>query len=794
MTNESVKTISRFMILVIVMVTLVYPVFAVSAFAEDVLEPSAAEAASGAAQSEAYAENVGSFGSVTFADESRLEDVRQIRVPFPNVSDERIEWDFPYSDDFFRLPSAEFSMTMARGSMGLTVSAFRSDAGAVPLQYETYLLGAGFTHIRGFGYDSPPREDSLSGVFGMKRIDDCTIIAAAACGQGYGNEWASNFKVGSNERHSGFAQAAALFEEQLAQYLKDTGIEGRKKLWISGFSRASAVGNILAADMIAGGAYDDVYAYLFGVPRTTGQPVPYAGIYNICGQYDPVPSVPLQSWGYERYGTDLYTPAQESDADFTRFALSAKEIGLRLDGKGFRNNPEVNYQLRLILESLGEFFPDRDDYVRQLQDLLADAVINHSEDHVLELLTTAFENFNPEKSQDRAKTETFVNYLGYIVGQHLRAEQRQVDDGSWDPEETLAANLALEHLPSTYIRWLFSEDDPQKIFCGSVTSRRLSMIGPVGITVLKDGCEISRIDINGKVSYPLEQNSDGSSRDPGVFIMRNENITVISLPNDAEYYVRIDAPMRCTVTFYDLIISPERLATEAGKITLGAVSEGSYGFHIVPDAEIPLSPDEIAGNYTRLGSSDYDYSPIAVMNDELEATKIYFMSMKRVYGLAIRVVVGFILFLTGCLFMHLIHRHLEKRGHPPFSKWYIIIPHLITIVGLMILTAIFTYHLFVIDKVRVVCGSFTMLSIFLLALRGTLRYRRKSSILLTSTLFFLFSITFLFLNRTEKLTFSWVSMTVFAIAVGLLTAAAVRTFREPSEEPRNSDLQSRSSL
>ena len=270
-------------------------------------------------------------GPVTFADESGLVEVQQIHLPFPDVTGQKTEWDFPYSDEFFSLPSDEFCITMARGSMGLTLSAFRSNTESMSSQYETYLREAGFTNIYSFGYDKPPTEDSLSGVIGMKRIGDTTVIAAATCGQGYGNEWASNFKVGDGERHDGFSQAAGLFEEHLAGYLKDHGIKGKKKLWVSGFSRASAVGNILAADMIESGEFEDVYAYLFGVPRTTKQPVRYKGIYNICGQYDPVPSVPLQSWGYERYGTDLYTPARESNTDFSRFALSANAVGIRLD-------------------------------------------------------------------------------------------------------------------------------------------------------------------------------------------------------------------------------------------------------------------------------------------------------------------------------------------------------------------------------------------------------------------------------------------------------------------------------
>ena len=768
MKNRCRKMIHQIAAVIFVLILLIQGPFSVSVFAEEEIAP------------EASVENTFEPAPLIFADESRLGKVKQIRVPFPNMSDVMIEWDFPYADSFFSLPSEEFSITMARGSMGLTLSAFRSgDASASP-QYETYLRGAGFTDIYSFGYDKAPSEDSLSGVIGRKRIGDCTVIAAAACGQGYGNEWASNFKVGSGERHEGFQAAARLFEQHLTQYLNDREIKGSKKLWVGGFSRAAAVGNILAADMIDSGEFDEVYAYLFGVPRTTKQPVRYQGIYNICGQYDPVPAVPLQSWGYERYGSDLYTPAQESNAEYTAFALSAKAVGNRLDEKGFRNNPEINYQLRLILESFGEFFLDSGAYCDKMQGLLADAVLNQSDAHVFELLTEAFDGFKPETAQDRAKIDTFVDYLGYIVGQHLRADQRQIEDGSWDPDETLAANLALEHMPVTYIRWLFSDQEPQKIFAGSCVSRRITAIGTFNAAVLKDGRAVTRIDKNGRISYPLEKGSDGTSRDPGVFMMRNENVTVVSLPNDAEYTLRIETDKRRTLTLYDLIISPETLATEAGRISLASMSAGSYDFTVTPGREIPVPPEAAAGKYIPLGSSDYEYSPTAVMNDELEATRHYFMSMKRVVRLAIDVVLGLVLYLLACLITHLVHRHMEKRGHPPFSKWFVIMPYLTTIAGLTVLSAMLTYHLFAIDMARIVCASFTVFTIFLLSLRGTLRYKRRGSILLTTFLFVLFAITFLFFDRTEKLAFSWVSMTIFALTVALLSVAAVRTFREPS--------------
>ena len=93
-------------------------------------------------------------------------------------------------------------------------------------------------------------------------------------------------------------------------------------------------------------------------------------------------------------------------------------------------------------------------------------------------------------------------------------------------------------------------------------------------------------------------------------------------------------------TFYDLLISPEKLATEAGKMNLATMSAGSFEFVVVPDKKITLSPDELSGNFTMVGSSDYEYSPTAVMNDELEAeintnidyNKIYDKATKE-YGM-----------------------------------------------------------------------------------------------------------------------------------------------------------------
>ena len=207
MKNKTGIDTLRTAVILLLMITLALTAFCVSASAAEDPPPESGD------------RDASASAPVVFADDSLLGEVRQVRVSFPDTMDEKvIEWDFPYSDAFFSMPSSMFSMTMAQASMGLTVSAFRSPL--LSFQYETYLRGAGFTEITGFGYDKAPSEDSVSCVIGMKRIGDCTVIAAAACGQGYGNEWASNFKVGEGDRHEGFNAAARLFEDQLAQPLR----------------------------------------------------------------------------------------------------------------------------------------------------------------------------------------------------------------------------------------------------------------------------------------------------------------------------------------------------------------------------------------------------------------------------------------------------------------------------------------------------------------------------------------------------------------------------------------------
>lgn len=55
--------------------------------------------------------------TVVFSDEAPIKHVRVAKFPFLDTMTVAFTWGFPYSDRFFEIPSNEFSITMAQGSL-----------------------------------------------------------------------------------------------------------------------------------------------------------------------------------------------------------------------------------------------------------------------------------------------------------------------------------------------------------------------------------------------------------------------------------------------------------------------------------------------------------------------------------------------------------------------------------------------------------------------------------------------------------------------------------------------------
>ena len=622
----------------------------------------------------------------------------------------------------------------------------------------------------------------------MKKIDDFTVIGVVTCGQGYQNEWAGNLIVGDEIRHEGFNDAASLLEVIINEYTARHNIKGKKKIWLNGMSRAAAIANIAAADLIESGEYEDVYAYLFGVPRTTKEPIRYKGIYNICGQFDPVADTPLQSWGYERYGTDLFTPSQESDSEYAVLAGYADKVSRKLTGKKFRNNPEINYQLRLILEFFGEFFPSSSDYASRFQSIMLDTWKNPNENNVRTILQESIMRLDAVSKQEETSRDVFIEYLSYIAADHLRANQRQVETGGWELDESLAANAVIEHRPSTYVKWLFSGISPEQLFLNSISTRKLVFVGDVGVDVFRDGVFCGGIDNNGNVSVAAQTSAD-LPEEPVLFMMRKGEQTVINLPAEEEYSMEVNSGKFTEFTYYDQIMSSSALMEGPGRIHIGTIGSGLCTLNVVPGEPLDELIDGTA-NYTDIIDTDFQCLPSVIMANELQATKYTFLTL----GTAIKIVTAILLMTLMtwimCLIVSRRHRRKIKQGHRPYSDLYIIIPHVFFILIFMVLTQYLTFFLFTIGKARAVCASITMLIIFFLSFRGFMKYRGIRNAAITLFMLILVPLTHLYYRSLPIDTFSYLNMSIYFATVLLLTGIATITFRhkEPEFIPQEPEL------
>lgn len=331
----------------------------------------------------------------------------------------RKEYYFPYSDYMFYINDYEirYGKTLAQASLATAMSAFsdcrmnnkfsetlsENDERRAANIKEVY-QNLKFSNAKFFNYNKALTDSSDKAAFSIAQkyinrgetINDTsqgedTVLAIVVRGGGYGAEWASNFNVINNtnygENHYGFSTAAQSIESAVDDYVKELkqskkGIQGKLKVWITGYSRGSAIANKVAHDIMANGIAgitidtNNMYAYTFATPNvgyTNKKNISYKiyprdkGIFNIVSPLDIVPRVPLSKWNYGKYGHTLYLPTDNYPSLWEKYCdLSGKS----LTGK---NTPISTYQKSVVnaLESMAEIIAsDQVAYRIQLQDIL----------------------------------------------------------------------------------------------------------------------------------------------------------------------------------------------------------------------------------------------------------------------------------------------------------------------------------------------------------------------------------------------------------------------------------------
>ena len=304
-----------------------------------------------------------------------------------------------FDDAFFYKSNETYQNALAVMSLGLELTAFSHPK--YDSQY-TEQLGnneraenlknayekLGFSNARYYNYNTPLSDcsDKVAFSFATKEITNetntDTLVAVVLRGGGYGAEWGSNFYVGDAGNSTGFYFAARRVLQDLRSYLATADVKGELKLWITGYSRAAATANILAhyinGDVQRDGVLDgsgkavlfkNVYAYTFATPNgyrtANADNVCDNNIMNIVSDNDLVVRVPLEQWGFYKYGRTYILNTKLNRYVEKRFGdLTGQELTCY----------NAKYELESFLDLIHEAIPSTKEYVDDVQTTLVSAL------------------------------------------------------------------------------------------------------------------------------------------------------------------------------------------------------------------------------------------------------------------------------------------------------------------------------------------------------------------------------------------------------------------------------------
>lgn len=304
---------------------------------------------------------------------------------------------------------------------------YQADSG-VPDYMESLLAQLGFENASTASYEYRSEViDQLAAVFqpngtdvtaytiASKHITNSTtgekkLLLTVAVRGSYGTEWLSNLQMGISSGiaegltlgegdHSGFSETSFELTTAINNYLEtlqktdpDAAL-GNVSLFLCGHSRGGAAVNLAAAyfDKVAAGfeeaqaaieaadgeldLTDDfvhsgsIYCYAFATPGVTdnadSRSDAYGNIYNILNPSDLVPRMPLASWGYSRYGHDLWLPEVGMDG-FDQTFDEVKEMFSEIVGRDTQSDPADVGDVDKIVSDLGQIAPALNDLTTPL--------------------------------------------------------------------------------------------------------------------------------------------------------------------------------------------------------------------------------------------------------------------------------------------------------------------------------------------------------------------------------------------------------------------------------------------
>ena len=464
------------------------------------------------------------------------------------------------------------------------------------LNVERFFADAGFTDIRKDDYSKETSMYTVSTAIGSRRMEHAdeepfTLIAVGVCGAFYKNEWQSNMTPGSGELHEGFASAAQLVIDRVSGYITTRGIKGKIKLWISGFSRAAAISNLVAGTLVKDGvlAKEDVYAYTFATPAAVYHP-PESGfenIYNIISPMDLVPQVMPAEWGFGRYGRDLFLPLTEFSTLGTAAMQERREIALDCFGIDTAYSPALNLRIRLLFSMLLEVLGSREHYNEAFQPAVVGIMQRRNASNMLVTLRSLLQQSGRNRDYDRASVDRLLNFIFRVFDNVMtRKELAAANTNSGG----MGIRLLNEHREDTYLACI--DIVHQNLFETDLSFTYVLIRGPVRVRVSSpDGAGYEA------VLPEKESTESGDAYESGqpVYMERRGNVSILAVPRDLDYRVEWEAARNGTVEVRQALCSAQASVLYPGAASaVMRVKAGDTGLAYIQEDGEPHLPEGFA--------------------------------------------------------------------------------------------------------------------------------------------------------------------------------------------------------
>lgn len=620
----------------------------------------------------------------------------------------------PFNRSWFKADARVYNHDMAKLSLGLATSAFRPSAQTVEEKKSTdhnlrfFLDQSGFSDLRSDDYDKDPSMYTVSTVMGHQKIgegdDSFELIAVGVCGQGYMDEWESNFTVGTGENPIGFSSAAHLVYDRVFGYISENHLKGNMKIWISGFSRAAAISNITASLLSDSDSFSqkNVFAYTFATPMTVrdSEPKLYKNIFNICGKMDPVTNVPFADWGYSRYGVTLYTPTMETDTDFWEKRKKADIVYKDITGISYWANADMNSQLRILMDCLLMLCPDVETYTESLQGHLIALWEDHDFISALTRLLEMADDPLLSNDEKRAEANVLMNQISYLI-----LDYASLDNSfrRYNTDASVGSNFMQTHTPELYISWVFSVDDPAELYTDTYDYTILYVGGDTIVTIYRDNEELESLESG---------ESDLSSYK---YLSIRDFKTSVLIPSDHEYKVSIYSNKNQTIDVLDAFFqvgrhSPDETMKYTSDMKAGDVLNIVYnesGRMINPEGTFTTSMQLEDEESSRVLLNTYSY-----MDDISWRDLVLFLLMCGV------LLITTVLFLITLIPMWVRHRYKREHGYIPKDSRFRPLPIVcVFLIQQLFLTKEFLTTLYeptptIINFFKILIGLFTLIIAF----------------------------------------------------------------------------------